>query len=316
MSISILNIGHRRLVIADPKMAEVIELARRAAKTLAPIFLCGESGSGKELIARLIHSESPRSRGPFVSINCAAVPDGLMESELFGHERGAFTGAVAQHLGKFERAMNGTLLLDEVSEMSIHLQAKLLRVLQEGELDRLGGRDSVSINCRVISTTNRDPKESISQSLFREDLFYRLNVIRIDCPPLRGRVDAIEALSLEFLQQANERQGKTVRGFSSGAMTQLKEHNWPGNIRELQNVIERALLLCDSNKIEKIQLEEWVKSAKDNEIKSTPSRLDEVEKRHILQMLDQNDGNRTLAANELGISVRTLRNKLKIYQIA
>ena len=316
MSISILNIGHRRLVIADPKMAEVIELARRAAKTFAPIFLCGESGSGKELIARLIHSESPRSKGPFVSINCAAVPDGLMESELFGHERGAFTGAVAQHLGKFERAMNGTLLLDEVSEMSIHLQAKLLRVLQEGELDRLGGRDSISINCRIVSTTNRDPKESITQSLFREDLFYRLNVIRIDCPPLRGRVDAIEALSFEFLQQANERQGKTVRGFSSAAMTQLKEHNWPGNIRELQNVIERALLLCDGNKIENIQLEEWVKSANDKELKSTPSRLDEVEKKHILQMLDQNEGNRTLAANELGISVRTLRNKLKSYQIA
>ena len=178
MSVSIINLGQRRLVIADPKMAEVIDLAKRASKTTSPVFLCGESGSGKELIARYIHNESNRGKGPFVTINCAAVPDGLMESELFGHERGAFTGAVAQHLGKFERATNGTLLLDEVSEMSIHLQAKLLRVLQEGELDRLGGRDIVPINCRVISTTNRDPKESISQSLFREDLFYRLNVIK------------------------------------------------------------------------------------------------------------------------------------------
>jgi len=210
VSVSIISLGQRRLVIADPKMAEVIDLAKRASKTTSPVFLCGESGSGKELIARYIHNESNRSRGPFVTINCAAVPDGLMESELFGHERGAFTGAVAQHLGKFERANNGTLLLDEVSEMSIHLQAKLLRVLQEGELDRLGGRDIVPINCRVISTTNRDPKESISQSLFREDLFYRLNVIRIDCPALRGRPEAIEALALEFLQQARGKEKASI----------------------------------------------------------------------------------------------------------
>lgn len=316
MSTSIINLNHRRLVVADAKMAEVIELARRAAKTLAPVFLCGESGSGKELVARFIHSESMRNKGPFISINCAAVPDGLMESELFGHERGAFTGAVAQHLGKFERASHGTLLLDEVSEMSIHLQAKLLRVLQEGELDRLGGRETIAINCRVIATTNRDPKHSVSQGHFREDLFYRLNVIRIDCPPLRERYEAIEALALEFLMQANQRQGKSVKSFNSNSMQKLKSHSWPGNIRELQNVVERAVLLCDGNKIEDVQIEQWIKKNTDSELKTLPVRLEDVEKKHILEMLDHADGNRTLAASELGISVRTLRNKLRIYQIS
>ncbi len=316
MSVSIINLGHRRLVVADEKMAEVIDLARRAAKTLSPVFLCGESGSGKELVARFIHNESVRNKGPFVSINCAAVPDGLMESELFGHERGAFTGAVAQHLGKFERASHGTLLLDEVSEMSLHLQAKLLRVLQEGELDRLGGRDSVQINCRVISTTNRDPKKSIGQAHFREDLFYRLNVIRIDCPPLRGRREAIEALAHEFLAQANARQGKHIQGFQSKAMEQLCDHRWPGNIRELQNVVERAVLLCDGKKIESVQLEEALVLEPNSQQNSMPMRLDELEKKHILEMLQHTEGNRSLAAAELGISVRTLRNKLKIYQLS
>jgi len=315
VSATIINLAHRRLVIADSKMGEVIELAKRAAKTLSPVLLCGESGSGKELIARYIHQQSVRNKGPFVSINCAAVPDGLMESELFGHERGAFTGAVAQHLGKFERASGGTLLLDEVSEMSVHLQAKLLRVLQESELDRLGGRESVSINCRVVSTTNRDPKESVSRGDFREDLFYRLNVIRIDCPPLRGRVEAIEALAYEFLAQSGQRQEKILKGISSAAMEQLKKHAWPGNIRELQNVIERAVLLCDTSKIEEIHLDSWKKDISSEAEDSKPVRLDEVEKRHILAILSHTEGNRTLAAEELGISVRTLRNKLKIYQL-
>ncbi|MBM4317093.1 MAG: sigma-54-dependent Fis family transcriptional regulator [Deltaproteobacteria bacterium] len=316
MSVSILNLGQRRLVVADERMGEVIQLAKRAAATLSPVMLCGESGSGKELIARFIHAESSRSKGPFVSINCAAVPDGLMESELFGHERGAFTGAVAQHLGKFERATQGTLLLDEVSEMSVHLQAKLLRVLQEGELDRLGGRDTVPINCRIVSTTNRDPKISISESLFREDLFYRLNVIRIDCPSLRGRETAIEALATEFLQQASLRQNKAIRGYSAEAMKSLKLHDWPGNIRELQNVVERAVLLCDGALIKEVQLDDWIKRPDSFDLLDSPHRLDDVEKKHILQMLKTTRGNRTLAASELGISVRTLRNKLKVYQLS
>lgn len=316
MSSTILNLGPRRLVVADPAMAQVLDLAKRAAKTLAPVFLCGESGSGKELIARYIHSESIRGKGPFISINCAAVPDGLMESELFGHERGAFTGAVAQHLGKFERATGGTLLLDEVSEMSVHLQAKLLRVLQEGEIDRLGGRDSVSINCRVISTTNREPKQSIRNGNFREDLFYRLNVIKIDCPPLRGRVDAIEALAHEFLAQSNFRQGKHIKSITQDAMEQLNNHSWPGNIRELQNVIERAVLLCDGNKIESIRLDPCSREEADNIENRNPVRLAEMERLHIIEILNRSEGNRTLAAEELGISVRTLRNKLKAYEMS
>jgi len=313
---TILNLGPRRLVVADPVMAQVLDLAKRAAKTLAPVFLCGESGSGKELIARYIHSESIRGKGPFISINCAAVPDGLMESELFGHERGAFTGAVAQHLGKFERATGGTLLLDEVSEMSVHLQAKLLRVLQEGEIDRLGGRDIVSINCRVISTTNRDPKQSIRNGNFREDLFYRLNVIKIDCPPLRGRVDAIEALAHEFLAQSNFRQGKQIKSITQEAIEQLKDHSWPGNIRELQNVIERAVLLCDGNKIESICLDLCSREEDENIENKNPVRLSEMERLHIIEILNRSEGNRTVAAEELGISVRTLRNKLKGYEMS
>jgi transcriptional regulator with PAS, ATPase and Fis domain len=318
VAVTILNLGHRRLVVADPKMADVIHLAKRAAKTLAPVFLCGESGSGKELIARYIHMESARCRGGFVSINCAAVPDGLMESELFGHERGAFTGAISQYMGKFERASGGTLLLDEVSEMSVHLQAKLLRVLQEGEVDRLGGREGIPVNCRVISTTNRDPRQSILCGQFREDLFYRLNVIRIDCPPLRGREEAIEALAYEFLKQSSERQNKDISRWSKESLKILKQQAWSGNVRELQNVIERAVLLCDGNCIEAEHLESWLEESQPetgSADKSMPIKLEAVERQHILSVLRQTSGNRTEAAEELGISVRTLRNKLKVYQV-
>ncbi len=316
MSATIIHLAQRRLVVADSAMSEVINLAKRASKTLAPVLLCGESGSGKELIARYIHFESSRKKAPFISINCAAVPEGLMESELFGHERGAFTGAIAQHLGKFERALGGTLLLDEVSEMSVHLQAKLLRVLQEGEIDRLGGKDCVPINCRIISTTNREPKQSIANGNFREDLFYRLNVIRIECPPLRARLEAIEALATEFLAQSSSRQEKQIKGFSAGAIEQLKKHNWPGNIRELQNIIERAVLLCDGSKIDEIHLDSWLKEERVSINQKVPVRLDELERQHILTTLNHTDGNRTVTANELGISVRTLRNKLKSYQLS
>jgi len=316
VSATIISLAHRRLVIADSKMCDVLHLAKRAAKTQSPVLLCGESGSGKELIARYIHDESSRKQKPFISINCAAVPDGLMESELFGHERGAFTGAVTQHLGKFERASGGTLLLDEVSEMSIHLQAKLLRVLQEGEVDRLGGKETVSINCRVISTTNREPKESIARGNFREDLFYRINVIRIDCPPLRHREDAIEALAHEFLTQSSQRQDKIINSFRADAMTQLKKNLWPGNIRELQNVIERAVLLCDGNRIGSEHLESWLKESQIKLEHKPPVRLEDLEKSHILEVLNQTDGNRTVAADQLGISGRTLRNKLKLYQLS
>lgn len=316
MSSVIIQLGSRRMVIADEAMSGVVEIAKRAAKTSAPVLLCGESGSGKELIARYIHNESLRKKGPFISINCAAVPDGLMESELFGHERGAFTGAVAQHLGKFERASGGTLLLDEVSEMSVHLQAKLLRVLQEGEIDRLGGKDCVPINCRVISTTNRDPKNSVAKGSFREDLFYRLNVIRIECPPLRGRSEAIESLAFEFLEQSNQRQEKRLNGFSRGALEQLRKHHWPGNIRELQNVIERAVMLCDSNTIETLNLDSWMKETQARDTDKKLLKLEDVERHHILKILNESEGNRTLAAEELGISVRTLRNKLKSYELS
>jgi two-component system, response regulator FlrC len=312
--ITSLTFQNRTLIVADKPMRLTLAVAQRAAKSLAPVLLCGESGTGKELVARFIHEQSPRRHGPFISVNCAAIPDGLMEAELFGFERGAFTGAIAQRIGKFERANGGTLLLDEVSEMALPLQAKLLRVLQEGEIDRLGGRDTVPINSRIIATTNRDPLKLVRDEKFRQDLFYRLNVIRIDCVALRGRVGAILGLADHFIRHAVPRQiGRRVQLAESAAKI-LVNHAWPGNIRELQNAIERAILLCDDDLLE----EKHFEGLSDFENQPRPEEplsqtLAAIEQSHILQMLRASGGNRAHAARGLGISVRTLRNKLKEY---
>ena len=307
----LLRFQNRTLVIADEVMSQTLEMAGRAAKSRSAVLLCGESGTGKELIARYIHEKSARAKASFVSVNCAAIPDGLMEAELFGYERGAFTGAIAQRIGKFERASGGTLLLDEISEMSVGLQAKLLRVLQEGEIDRIGGKDAITINTRVIATTNRDPVALVAEGEFREDLFYRLNVIRIECVPLRGRHEAILNLAEAFLGQSSLNQGREGMRLSPKAVDKLTSHGWPGNIRELQNAIERAVLLSDDKTLEPEHFDM---------LKSTPGKtsrethlLSEIEQEHILQVLESSRGNRTEAAEKLGISIRTLRNKLNLY---
>lgn len=298
---------NRSMVVADASMEATLELASRAARSSMPVLIVGPSGTGKELFARYIHERSQRAKAPFISINCAAIPDGLMEAELFGYERGAFTGAVQQRIGKFERASGGTLLLDEVSEMPVHLQAKLLRVLQEGEIDRLGGHHPVPIRTRIIATTNVDPIKLIQRETFRADLYYRLNVIRIDCAPLEGRPQAVERLALEMLARCCRDNGLEPMNLSQAALQKLRSYSWPGNIRELQNAVERAVLLCDGNEIgtEHFDLRPLHLTG------GQPVDLAGVEQKHILSTLDGTQGNRSEAARKLGISVRTLRNKLK-----
>ena len=288
-------------------MEKTLELAARAANSQMPVLLVGASGTGKEMIARFIHEKSSRVKGPFVSVNCAAIPDGLIEAELFGYERGAFTGAVAQRIGRFERASGGSLLLDEVSEMPMHLQAKLLRVLQEGEIDRLGGSQPIPIRTRIIATTNQEPLELIKNGTFRADLFYRLNVIRIDCAPLAGRAEAIQSLAEVLLRRSCHQNGIECKTLSGPACEKLAAYPWPGNVRELQNVIERAVLLSDQPVVEADALDlRPLESAQFEKV-----GLAAVEQAHILSTLGQLGGNRTETAKRLGISVRTLRNKLK-----
>ncbi len=298
----------RALVVADSLMSQTVALAAKAASSGAPVLLCGESGTGKELIARYIHERSQRARGTFVSVNCAALPEGLMEAELFGYEKGAFTGAVALRIGKFERANQGSLLLDEISELPIHLQAKLLRVLQEGEVDRLGARDPIAVNARILATTNREPVELVEQGLFRKDLFFRLNVIRIDCHPLRGRREAIENLARQFVDESAKQNGRDRVALSRGAMAKLLAYEWPGNVRELQNTIERAVLLSESViSPEAVQL---TGLRLEGGASSESLSLAEVEQGHIARVLQSTGGNRNEAARRLGITARTLRNKL------
>lgn len=312
-----LNFHQRKMLVADESMGQLLSVAKRAANSGASVLLCGESGTGKELIARFIHEMSVRSEKPFISVNCAAIPDGLMEAELFGFEKGAFTGALAQRIGKFERAQGGTLLLDEVSEMPIALQAKLLRVLQEAEIDRLGGKEPVQIDTRIIATTNRDPLSLIQQGTFREDLYFRLNVLRIDCQPLRGRREAILNLAEFFLEALKERYERPELKLTAGARDKLSSHSWPGNIRELSNAIERSSLLVESNSIEAEDIQFLLPVGRLETSMDQPAQsLAQLEQKHIENTLKGLEGNRTEAAKRLGISVRTLRNKLKEYQTA
>ncbi len=303
----------RSLLIADPIADATLQLAMRAAKSELPVIVVGESGTGKELIARLIHEKGVRQNGPFVSVNCAAIPEGLLEAELFGYEKGAFTGAIQRRVGKFQLANGGTLLLDEVSELPIHLQAKLLRVLQEKEIDPIGSQRCQKIDVRIVVTSNRDLVELIEAGEFREDLFYRLNGIRIECKPLRNRQSALIALTQFYLNHIQERTG-FVYTLAESAMNHLLKHTWPGNVRELSSVIERAVVLCEGTEIqlEQIQITNPNRRQEVNQIRSGEN-LEHLERRHILETLSSFSGNRTRAAEKLGISVRTLRNKLKLY---
>ena len=312
-------------------MEDLRQLIRKVARTQATVLIQGESGTGKELVARAIYRESPRSNAPFIKVNCAAIPENLIESEFFGHEKGAFTGALNKREGRFELAHGGTILLDEVSEVSPQVQAKLLRVLQERELERVGGNRTIKVDVRVIATTNRNLEKSVEEKEFRQDLYFRLNVVPVLVPPLRERIEDVPFLAEQFMHRMVRKHGVRVAGISQDCHRTLRVHSWPGNVRELQNVIERAVILCpDGQELQPEHLGFVPSGAVPGAglPKAEPARgavtppahapdqivpLDLVEKEHILRALEVSDGNRTQAAKALGISIRTLRNKLHEY---
>ncbi len=328
------------MIAGDPSMKAVLQIADRIAPSDATVLITGESGTGKEVMSRYIHKKSKRANGPFISLNCAAIPESLLESELFGHEKGAFTGAVARRLGKFEEANGGTLLLDEVSEMHPGLQAKLLRAIQERVIDRVGGSAPVKIDIRLIATSNRDMEEAVRNGQFREDLYFRLNVINLPLPALRERQADILPLAQMFADKYSAQNGIPARKISAAAAQKLQAHNWPGNVRELENAMHRAVLIAQSDEIEdsaimisgqksapqaqvadktvQITAEKAlaVAGGNNNAAEAAPlvgRTVADVERQLILNTLDHCLGNRTHAANILGISIRTLRNKLKEY---
>jgi two-component system, response regulator FlrC len=325
-----------QMVYEDPAMESVITLADQVAGSEASILITGESGTGKEVLARYVHKKSERADKAFISVNCAAIPENLLESELFGHEKGAFTGAIARRIGKFEEANGGTLLLDEISEMDARLQAKLLRAIQEREIDRVGGTKPVKVDIRIIATSNRDLADAVKHGFFREDLLYRLNVVNLRLPPLRERPRDIQALARHFARQYAQANGVPYRAIAPATERLLSSHHWRGNVRELENTIHRAVLLATGSDIqpEAIRLPDGtqvgpgrhgdlpapVQAAVNNAVAVTRGLVGrtvaDVERDLILDTLDHCLGNRTHAANILGISIRTLRNKLREYSQA
>ncbi|MGE4278243.1 MAG: sigma-54-dependent transcriptional regulator [Magnetospirillum sp.] len=320
------------IVYKDPRMTQTMKLAEQVAGSHASILVTGESGTGKELMARFIHNKSPRAKGRFVAVNCAAIPENLLESELFGHEKGAFTGAVARRIGKFEEASGGTLLLDEISEMDIRLQAKLLRAIQEREIDRVGGSQPVKVDVRIVATSNRNLEEYVRQGGFREDLFYRLNVVNLALPSLRERPLDIPILAEHFARKYADVNGVPPRPLTAEARQMLVRHGWRGNVRELENTMHRAVLLASGNEIGPdaimltgaplggvqdpmvAQVAQTAQSVVGASAASLVGKtVAEVERELIIDTLSHCLGNRTHAANILGISIRTLRNKLKQY---
>ncbi len=326
----------RDFVYRDEAMASLVKLAAQVAASEASILITGESGTGKEMVARFVHEKSQRANKPFISVNCAAIPESLLESELFGHEKGAFTGAVARRIGKFEEADGGTLLLDEISEMDVRLQAKLLRAIQEREIDRVGGAKPVPVNIRIIATSNRILQEAVLRGDFREDLLYRLNVMNLHIPPLRERPKDVVALANYFIDKYANANGLPPRRLSEAAQQRIQNAPWHGNVRELENAMHRAVILARSEEIQVDDLRtpdgrpvpvnamdataERAVAAAEGAIKGAAVRIGqtvaEVEQELILSTLDHCLGNRTHAANILGISIRTLRNKLRAYQDA
>ncbi|UCV04563.1 sigma-54-dependent transcriptional regulator [Dechloromonas denitrificans] len=319
------------VVAIDPVSRELFAIAQRVAQTDATVLLTGESGVGKEVVARFIHRNSARKDGPFVAINCAAIPDSLLEATLFGYEKGAFTGAQQAQAGKFEQAQDGTLLLDEVTEMPMSLQAKLLRVLQEREVERVGGKKPVPLNIRIIATSNREMAEAVAKGVFREDLYYRLNVFPVAIPGLRQRRGDIVAIARHFVVEHGGRFGRSGVSLSPAAELALTAHDWPGNVRELENVIQRALILSTGPTIGTEHLNLVAKTSPGAAMIQVPlgdvgsaAGLTEVEKRadnmkdlerdHILRTLTEVGGSRKMAIERLGISERTLRYKLQQYR--
>jgi DNA-binding NtrC family response regulator len=310
--------GYGQLVGASPAMREVFGLLELAAPTSAPVLLSGESGTGKELAARTLHELSPRHRDPFVPVNCAAIPETLLESEIFGHEKGAFTGALERRVGCFELAHGGTIFLDEVAEMTPSTQAKFLRILQDGMLRRLGGKTEVAVDVRVVAATNKDPEKAIRDGALREDLYYRLNVFSISLPPLRERREDIPLLIRAFLDEFDAKYDKRVKAVDEIVLEILRRHPWPGNVRELRNVIERAVIACAADVIAPAHLPAGLSNFADQgpaDLIRLPvgTSLADVEREVILKTLAAVDRNKTRAAEMLGISVKTLYNKLNQY---
>ncbi|NCY25173.1 MAG: sigma-54-dependent Fis family transcriptional regulator [Alphaproteobacteria bacterium] len=320
------------VIYKSPSMAKVIALADQIAPSDASVMITGESGTGKEVIARYIHKKSRRGGNLMISVNCAAIPENLLESELFGYEKGAFTGAVARRIGKFEEADGGTILLDEISEMDLRLQAKLLRVLQEREVDRIGGNKPVKVNIRVLATSNRNMLDAVKKGTFREDLYFRLNVIALEMPSLRDRKDDIKPLADHFIEKYSKANGLPVRPLSDAALSKMSAYHWPGNVRELENSMHRSVLLATGSAIEPEAIllqgvvEQPMAASGGGGMVSAPRPIgdgttgslvgrtvDSVEQELIIDTLSHCLGNRTHAANILGISIRTLRNKLKQY---
>jgi len=309
-----------RLLGSSKGMMEVMRQVEVSAPTDATLFISGESGTGKELVARTVHELSPRRRGPFVAVNCAAIPETLLESEIFGHERGSFTGAVERRQGCFELADGGTLFLDEVAEMQPGTQAKFLRVLQEGQFRRLGAKAEIHVNVRVVAATNKEPAKALQDGTLREDLYYRLNVFAISLPPLRDRLEDLGDLAQAFVEEFNERHGRHVRGVDESALDVLRRHRWPGNVRELRNVIERAVIVCSGDLVRAEHLPalgaptEAVAAPTDADlVLPIGTTVEDAEKELILRTLKQTGGNKTRAAEILGISLKTLHNKLHKY---
>lgn len=306
----------KNILTVDAKMQKIIEMAEGVSVSRAAVLIQGESGTGKEILARHIHNKSNRAARQFVALNCAAVPEGLLESELFGYERGAFTGADSRKIGKFELAHLSTLMLDEISELPLHLQSKLLRVLQENEIERVGGTRPIPIDVRIIAATNKNLAEMVQQGLFREDLYYRLNVIPFHIPPLRMRTKDIEMLSKHFVEQSCVQNNLTQKTLGPSAIDKLKNWGWPGNIRELQNVVERSVLLSQNLVLEADDLIiENYSELKNDKVLHPGMTVQEAERLLIEKTLEHTEHNRTQAAFMLGISIRTLRNKLNEYKL-
>ena len=305
--------GGKSPIFQSPSMKTIVRTIERVAPSDVSILITGESGTGKEVIADLIHNLSPRSKGPLIKINCAALPRELIESELFGSVKGAFTGATADREGLFRQAEEGTLLLDEISEMPVDTQSKLLRVLQEKEVRPVGGRISYKTDCRIIAATNRPTEEAIKAGKLREDLFYRISAISVHLPPLRERREDILPLATAFLKRFDAQAGRNISGFSDAASDALRAFDWPGNVRQLQNEIQRAVLMCEGNTVEERDLS--ITAAISSKENPDLTLMEAMERNTILQMLKETNGNKLETAKRLGIGRQTLYNKIKIYGI-
>lgn len=318
-----LRYSFQNIIGKSEKMQQIYQMIEKIADKNVTVLITGASGVGKEMVSRAIHNTSPRKENPFIKVNCAALPQPLLESELFGHEKGAFTGAVKQKKGMFELADKGTILLDEIGDMSLVTQAKILRVLQEHKFQRVGGEKTIEVDVRIIASTNVNLQDAIKSDKFREDLYYRLNVVRINVPPLKNRREDIALLTNAFIKAYNEKHDKKIKGVSPGAMRLLMTYDWPGNVRELRNICEQAVVLTDDNIIMQNDLPGeirdsafTVEASNNQSLKDITKNLtSEIERKIIEETLTENDGNRNNTATQLGITVRTLYNKIKEYNI-